>query len=105
MKRKQNLSFNCSCARSRAPSLVVVRTLPLTATEYKLLETLGRSPGRVFTREEMLARAFGPGYDGLDRTVDVHITNLRRKVETGRRPKYILTAHGIGYRLVAPGDL
>jgi DNA-binding response OmpR family regulator len=81
------------------------RTLPLTATEYKLLETLGRSPGRVFTREELLARAFGPGYDGLDRTVDVHITNLRRKVETGRKPKYVLTAHGVGYLLAAPGDL
>ncbi len=78
------------------------RTLPLTATEFKLLETLGRSPGRVFTREELLARAFGPGYDGLDRTVDVHITNLRRKVETGRKPKYVLTAHGIGYLLAAP---
>ena len=81
------------------------RTLPLTATEYKLLETLAGSPGRVFTREELLARAFGPGYDGLDRTVDVHITNLRRKVETGRKPKYVLTAHGIGYLLAAPGDL
>jgi DNA-binding response OmpR family regulator len=81
------------------------RTLALTATEYKLLETLSRSPGRVFTREELLARAFGPGYDGLDRTVDVHITNLRRKVETGRKPKYVLTAHGIGYLLAAPGDL
>jgi len=81
------------------------RTLTLTATEYKLLETLAGSPGRVFTREELLARAFGPGYDGLDRTVDVHITNLRRKVETGRKPKYVLTAHGIGYLLAAPGDL
>ena len=79
------------------------RTLPLTATEYKLLETLARSPGRAFTREELLARAFGPGYDGLDRTIDVHITNLRRKVETGRKPKYVLTAHGIGYLLAAPG--
>lgn len=78
------------------------RTLSLTATEYKLLETLGRSPGRVFTREELLARAFGPGYDGLDRTVDVHITNLRRKIETGRKPKYVLTAHGLGYLLAAP---
>ena len=80
------------------------RTLPLTATEYKLLETLAGSPGRVYTRDELLARAFGPGYDGLDRTVDVHITNLRRKVETGRKPKYVLTAHGIGYLLAAPGD-
>lgn len=79
------------------------KTLPLTPTEFKLLETLGRSPGRVFTREELLARAFGPGYDGLDRTVDVHITNLRKKLEPGRQ-KYVLTAHGVGYRLAAPGE-
>lgn len=80
------------------------RTVTLTATEFRLLEALGRSPGRVFTREELLSRAFGPGYDGLDRTVDVHITNLRRKIETGRKPKYVLTAHGVGYRLASPGD-
>jgi DNA-binding response OmpR family regulator len=77
----------------------------LTPTEFKLLETLGRSPGRVFTREELLSRAFGPGYDGLDRTIDVHITNLRRKLERGRRPRYLLTAHGIGYRLAGPDDV
>ena len=80
------------------------RVLTLTPTEFKLLEVLGRSPGRVFTREELLARAFGPGYDGLDRTVDVHITNLRRKLEPGRQPKYILTEHGIGYRLATDDD-
>ncbi len=80
------------------------RVLTLTPTEFKLLEVLGRSPGRVFTREELLARAFGPGYDGLDRTVDVHITNLRRKLEPGRQPKYILTEHGIGYRLATADD-
>ena len=76
------------------------RAVPLTPTEFKLLETLARSPGRVFTREELLSRAFGPGYDGLDRTVDVHITNLRRKLEPGRRSTFVLTAHGVGYRLV-----
>jgi len=80
------------------------RVLTLTPTEFKLLEVLGRSPGRVFTREELLARAFGPGYDGLDRTVDVHITNLRRKLEPGRQPEYILTEHGIGYRLATADD-
>jgi len=81
------------------------RALGLTPTEFKLLEALGRSPGRVFTREELLSRAFGPGYDGMDRTVDVHITNLRRKLERGRQPKYVLTAHGVGYRLASPSDL
>jgi len=81
------------------------RAVPLTPTEFKLLEVLGRSPGRVFTREELLARAFGPGYDGLDRTVDVHITNLRRKLQPGGQSKYILTEHGVGYRLATTDDL
>lgn len=77
----------------------------LTPTEFKLLEVLGRAPGRVFTRDELLARAFGPAYDGLDRTVDVHITNLRRKIEGSGGPRYVLTARGLGYRLVHPDDL
>jgi two-component system response regulator ResD len=81
------------------------REVPLTPTEFKLLETLGNSPGRVFTREELLARAFGPGYDGLDRTIDVHITNLRKKLEAGDEARYVHTVHGVGYRLAKPdGD-
>jgi DNA-binding response OmpR family regulator len=84
---------------------VAGREVPLTPTEFKLLETLGHSPGRVFTREELLARAFGPGYDGLDRTVDVHITNLRKKLEAGGGARYVHTVHGVGYRLAKPdGD-
>jgi DNA-binding response OmpR family regulator len=74
----------------------------LTATEFRLLEVLARSPGRVFTREELLARAFGPDYDGLDRTIDVHVTNLRRKIETKSEHRYIVTVHGVGYRLGDP---
>jgi DNA-binding response OmpR family regulator len=81
------------------------RVVPLTPTEFKLLEVLARSPGRVFTREELLARAFGPGYDGLDRTVDVHITNLRRKLEPGRQSVYVRTEHGVGYCLASADDL
>ena len=80
------------------------RVLTLTPTEFKLLEALARSPGRVFTRDELLARAFGPGYDGLDRTVDVHITNLRKKLQPGRQSSYVLTAHGVGYRLATRED-
>jgi DNA-binding response OmpR family regulator len=78
--------------------------IALTPTEFKILETLARARGRVFSREELLARTFGPGYDGLDRTIDAHITNLRRKIEPGKEPRYILTSHGTGYRLVGPGD-
>jgi len=81
------------------------REVLLTATEFKLLETLGAAPGRAFTRDELLARAFGPGYDGLDRTVDVHITNLRKKLEAGDAARCVHTVHGVGYRLAKPdGD-
>jgi DNA-binding response OmpR family regulator len=80
------------------------RDAQLTPTEFKLLETLAQSSGRAFTREELLARAFGPGYDGLDRTVDVHVTNLRKKLESGRTPRYVQTVHGLGYRLSKPDD-
>lgn len=81
------------------------RAVALTATEFRLLAALARHPGRVFTREELVARAFGPDYEGLDRTVDAHITNLRRKLEPDREPRYVLTAHGVGYRLAAADDL
>ena len=81
------------------------RTVALTATEFRVLSALARHPGRVFTREELVARAFGPDFDGLDRTVDVHITNLRKKLEPGREPRFLLTSHGLGYRLATPDDL
>jgi two-component system response regulator AdeR len=78
------------------------QTIALTPTEFRLLEALARQPGRTFTRDELVARAFGPDYDGLDRTIDTHVTNLRRKLEAGSTPRCIVTVHGIGYRLVAP---
>jgi len=82
---------------------VAGKPVSLTPTEYRLLDTLARQPGRVFTRDELVARAFGPDYDGYDRTIDVHITNLRRKIERDREPRYLLTVHGVGYKLSAPG--
>ena len=80
-------------------------TVSLTPTEFRLLAALARYPGRIFTRDELVARIFGPDYDGLDRTVDVHVTNLRRKIEPRHEPRYVLTAHGLGYRLATPDDL
>lgn len=74
----------------------------LTPTEFRLLEVLAKAPGRVFTREELLARACGPDFDGMDRTVDVHITNLRRKIDPSGEQRFIVTVHGIGYRLGDP---
>ena len=75
------------------------RVVPLTATELRLVEALAAHPGRTFSRDELVARAFGPDYDGLDRTVDSHITNVRRKLEAGGARRVIQTVHGLGYRL------
>lgn len=71
----------------------------LTAREFDLLETLIREPGRVFSRQELIDRAFGSGYDGLERTVDMHVLNLRRKIEPDpSQPTYVQTVPGVGYR-------
>ena len=84
---------------------VAGRTVALTPTEFRLLAALARHPGRIFTRDELVARVFGPDYDGLDRTIDAHVTNLRRKLEPGEEPRYVLTAHGLGYRLATKDDV
>jgi DNA-binding response OmpR family regulator len=73
----------------------------VTRTEFRLLEALFSQPGRTFTRDELVARAFGPDYEGTDRTIDTHITNLRRKLDPDE-PRHIVTVHGVGYRLAAP---
>ena len=76
------------------------RRLALTATEFRLLEVLASTPGRPFTRLELSERAFGPGHDALDRTIDAHVMNLRRKIEPDRsNPTSIVTVFGLGYRL------
>ncbi len=68
----------------------------LTPTEYRLLDALATAAGRTFTRQELVDRAFGEDYDGLDRTVDVHIKNLRRKL--GAAGEAIATVFGVGYK-------
>lgn len=71
----------------------------LTPKEYGLLEVMARSPGRAFARSELLRHVFGADYEGLDRTIDVHIMNLRRKIEPDpAAPIYILTVYGYGYK-------
>jgi DNA-binding response OmpR family regulator len=75
------------------------RSLALTPTEFKLLLTLARHPGRVFTRLQLLDRVQGYAYEGYERTVDAHVKNLRQKLEPDpKRPRYILTVHRVGYR-------
>ena len=71
----------------------------LTPTEFRLLVLLATEPGRVFTRDQIIDGVFGYDFDGFDRTVDVHIANLRRKIEpSARKPRYVHTVHGVGYR-------
>lgn len=75
------------------------RAVAVTPTEFRLLDAFMRQPGRTFTRDELVARAFGPDYDGADRTIDTHVTNLRRKIESTDTPRYLVTVHGVGYRM------
>ncbi|MGD2049632.1 MAG: response regulator transcription factor [Chloroflexota bacterium] len=71
----------------------------LTRMEFDLLQTLMSNPGRAFNRLELLERTQGYAYDGYERTVDVHIKNLRKKIEPDpSKPLYILTSFGVGYR-------
>ena len=71
----------------------------LTPTEFRLLAMLATQPGRPFSRDQIIEGVFGYDFDGYDRTVDVHIANLRRKIETDvRKPRYVQTVHGVGYR-------
>ncbi|MFQ5553838.1 MAG: response regulator [Acidimicrobiia bacterium] len=73
----------------------------LTAREFDLLATLAAEPGRVFTRAQLLERAFGFDYQGLDRTADAHIRTLRRKLaDDPNTPRFIETVYGVGYRLI-----
>jgi DNA-binding response OmpR family regulator len=75
------------------------RLLNLTTVEFKLLGILAKEPGRVFTRASLIEEALGYDYKGFDRTVDVHILNLRRKLETDpSHPRYIKTIYGVGYK-------
>jgi two-component system alkaline phosphatase synthesis response regulator PhoP len=73
--------------------------IDLTPTEFQLLVTLARQPGRVFTRAQLLDAVRGVEVDAFERAIDAHIKNIRRKIERDtRNPRYILTVYGVGYR-------
>jgi DNA-binding response OmpR family regulator len=83
---------------------VVVRGRPvdLTPCEFKLLSALAGTPGRVFSRFELINRVQGYDYEGYERTIDAHVKNLRRKIEPDAgSPRYVQTVHGVGYRMGA----
>jgi two-component system alkaline phosphatase synthesis response regulator PhoP len=75
--------------------------IELTPTEFKLLQLFMENPGHTYTREELLEKSVGYAYEGMGRTLDTHIRNLRRKIEDDpSHPQYIQTVHSIGYRFV-----
>jgi len=76
------------------------RTLPeLTPTEFALLATLARQPGRVFTRAQLLDALHGVAFESYERAIDAHIKNIRHKIEPNpAEPRYLLTVYGVGYR-------
>ena len=77
----------------------------LTASEFKLLTTLSRYPGRVYSRMELVEKVLGYDFEGYERTIDSHVKNLRAKIgDDPRHPKWIYTVHGVGYRFEAPKD-
>jgi two-component system, OmpR family, alkaline phosphatase synthesis response regulator PhoP len=76
------------------------KPIDLTPTEFELLATLARQPGRVFTRTQLLDAIRGVAVESFDRAIDAHVKNLRRKLEPDpRNPRYVLTVHGVGYKL------
>jgi two-component system, OmpR family, response regulator RegX3 len=84
----------------RHQAVVDGQPVELTPSEFKLLLALARSPGRVFSRFELINRVQGHDYDGYERTIDAHVKNLRRKIEPdAARPRWVQTVHGVGYRL------
>jgi DNA-binding response OmpR family regulator len=78
--------------------------VPLTVAEFRLLAALARQPRRVFTRFELLQAVQGPDVEGIERTVDVHVMRLRKKMDEvlPRSSRYVTTVYGVGYRLDEP---
>lgn len=84
---------------------VGVERVDLTRSEFDLLAALMSAPGRAFSRLELLDRVQGTVFDGYERTIDVHIKNLRSKIEENpRKPHFIETVYGVGYRLTPDGS-
>jgi two-component system alkaline phosphatase synthesis response regulator PhoP len=87
----------------RLRTTVAGRVVDLTATEFQILGTLAREPGRVFTRSQLLDAVHGVAFESYERAIDAHIKNIRRKIEADpARPRFIQTVYGVGYRVAEP---
>jgi two-component system alkaline phosphatase synthesis response regulator PhoP len=83
----------------RMQATVGDRRVDLTATEFELLATLARAPGRIYTRAQLLDDLHGISFQSYERSVDAHVKNIRRKIEPDPRlPRYVLTVYGVGYK-------
>jgi DNA-binding response OmpR family regulator len=78
----------------------------LTAKEFDLLALFARSPGRTYSRSELLSLVWGYQFQGYEHTVNSHINRLRSKIEADPgHPRYLRTVWGVGYRFAEPGEL
>jgi DNA-binding response OmpR family regulator len=79
------------------------RSIELTATEFSILATMAREPGRVFTRAQLLDAVHGVAFEAYERAIDAHVKNIRRKLEPDpARPRFVQTVYGVGYRVAEP---
>ena len=86
--------------RDNREVVVMNKPVDLTPSEFDLLAALMSTPGRVFSRLDLLDVIQGVRYEGYERTIDTHVKNLRSKIEKdARKPRYIETVYGVGYRL------
>lgn len=84
----------------RREVLLDENVIDLTPTEFELLRAMMQNPGYAFTRAELIEQSLGYGYESLERSLDSHVKNLRKKIEPDpRHPTYIQTVYGVGYRL------
>jgi len=83
----------------RMRTTVADRAVELTPTEFQLIATMAREPGRVFTRGQLLDAVHGVAFESYERAIDAHVKNIRHKLEPDpASPRYLLTVYGVGYR-------
>ncbi|MDW7674876.1 MAG: response regulator transcription factor, partial [Bacillota bacterium] len=102
LKQEEVLSFNNGQLQINIPRYQVEvggKEVELTPIEFKLLVGMARSPGRVYSRLELLEKVQPDMYEGYERSIDVHIKNLRKKIEQNtKNPNFIITVFGMGYK-------
>ncbi|HRW13393.1 MAG TPA: response regulator transcription factor [Syntrophomonas sp.] len=102
VQNTQTVFRNLRIDSERMEAYVGDMLLPLTVTEFKILLLLTDNPGQVFSRLQILERVFGDMYEGYERTIDTHISNLRHKIEAAAISQVsIKTVYGVGYKMTA----